>query len=58
MTCETLKHLRHFSRPGDNFVSLDRTDGYYTFGIREEDNDYFTVNYRGTMWRLAFFPMR
>jgi hypothetical protein len=44
MTCETLKHLRHLSRPGDFFVSLDLNDGYYTLGIREEDRDYFTVN--------------
>jgi hypothetical protein len=28
MTCETLKHLRHLSRPRDYFVSLDLTDGY------------------------------
>jgi hypothetical protein len=27
MTCETLKHLRHLSRPGDYFVSLDLADG-------------------------------
>jgi hypothetical protein len=53
MTCETLNHLRHLSRPGDYFVSLDLTDGYYTLGRREEDRDYFTVNYRGDMWRLA-----
>jgi hypothetical protein len=57
MTCETLKHLRHLSRPGDYFVSLDLTDGYYTLGIWEEDHDYFTVNYRGTLWRLACLPM-
>jgi hypothetical protein len=57
MACETLKHLRHLSRPGDYFVSLDLTDGNYTLGIREEDRDYFTVNYRGTMWRLACLPM-
>jgi hypothetical protein len=31
------------TRPGDYFVSLDLTDGYYTLGIREEDRDYFTV---------------
>jgi hypothetical protein len=35
MICETLKHLHHMSRPGDYFVSLDLTDGYYTLGIRE-----------------------
>jgi hypothetical protein len=57
MTCETLKHLRHLSRPGDYFVSLDLADGYYTLGIREEDRHYFTVNYRGTLWRLACLPM-
>jgi hypothetical protein len=49
MTCETLKHLLYLSRPGDYFVSLDLTDGYCTIGIREEDRDYFTVNYRGTL---------
>jgi hypothetical protein len=57
MTCETLKHLRHMSRPGDFFVSLDLTDGYYTIGIREEDQDYFTVNNRGALWRLACLSM-
>jgi hypothetical protein len=57
MTCETLKHLRHLSRPGDYFISLDLTDGYYTLGILEEGRDNFTVNYRGTLWRLAFLPM-
>jgi hypothetical protein len=57
MTCETLKHLRHMSRPGDYSVSLYLTDGYYTLGVREEDRDYFTVNYRGTMWRLTCLPM-
>jgi hypothetical protein len=27
MSCETLKHLRHLSRPGDYFVLLDQADG-------------------------------
>jgi hypothetical protein len=57
MSCETLKHLRHMSRSGDYFVSLDLADGCYTLGIREEDRDFFTVNYRGKLWRLAFLPM-
>jgi hypothetical protein len=55
--CETLKHPRQLSRPGDYFISLDLTRGYYTLGIREEDRDYFTVNYRGSLWRLACLPM-
>jgi hypothetical protein len=41
--CETMKHLRHLSRPGDYFVSLDLADGYYTLGISEEDREFFTV---------------
>jgi hypothetical protein len=58
MSCKTLKHLRHLARPCDYFVSLNLTDGYYTLGIREEDRDFFIVNYRGELWRLiAFLPM-
>jgi hypothetical protein len=57
MSCETLKHLRHLSRPGDYFVSLHLADGYYTLGIREEDRDLFTVNHMGKLWRLACLPM-
>jgi hypothetical protein len=45
------------SRPGDSFVFLDLADGYYTLGIREEDRDFFTVNYRGELWHLACLPM-
>jgi hypothetical protein len=57
LSCETLKHLRHLSRLGDYFVSLDLADGYYTLGIREENRDLFTVNCRGELWRLACLPM-
>jgi hypothetical protein len=45
------------SRPGDYFVSLDLADGYYTLSIQEEDRDFFTLNYRGELWRLAYLPM-
>jgi hypothetical protein len=34
-------------------VSFDLADGYYTLGIREEERDFFTVDYRGTMYKLA-----
>eukprot|EP00873_Tetraselmis_striata_P038373 jgi/Tetstr1/458637/TSEL_004341.t1 len=57
MSCETLKHLRHLARAGDWLVSMDLADGYYALGIREEDRDFFTVNYRGELWRLARLPM-
>jgi hypothetical protein len=36
---------------------LDMADGYYTLGIREEDRNFFTVNYRDELWRLAYLPM-
>jgi hypothetical protein len=48
MSCETLKELRHLSRPGDFFVSLDLADGYYALGIREGDRDIFTIIYRAS----------
>eukprot|EP00873_Tetraselmis_striata_P033247 jgi/Tetstr1/453511/TSEL_040480.t1 len=36
---------------------MDLADGYYALGIRKEDRDFFTVNYRGELWRLARLPM-
>jgi hypothetical protein len=31
------------------FVSLDLADGYYTFAIREEDREFFTVIFTGEL---------
>jgi hypothetical protein len=58
ISCEIEKHLRHLSRPGDCFVSVDFAGGYYTLGIREEDRDFFTVNCRGELWRFAYQSSR
>jgi hypothetical protein len=38
-------------------VSFDLADGFYTLGIREEYKNFFTVNYRGTLYKLAGLPM-
>jgi hypothetical protein len=57
LTYETLKHLKNLTRAGDWMVSFELADGYYTLGIREEDRDFFTVNYRGTRYKLAGLPM-
>jgi hypothetical protein len=38
-------------------VSFDLLDGYYTLGLREASTDFFTVNYRSTLYRLAGLPM-
>jgi len=54
---ETLKKLRHLAQRNDWCFSLDLQDGYYAVGIREQDRDYFTVNYRGRVLRLACLPM-
>jgi hypothetical protein len=66
-TQQLLRGVRHVVRNpqappppiphGDYFVSLDPADGYYTLGIREEDRDFFTVNYMVKLWRLACLPM-
>jgi hypothetical protein len=37
-------------------VFFDLADGYYTLGIRE-DIDFFAVNYRGTLYKLAGLPI-
>ena len=54
---ETLKKLRNITQRNDWCFSLDLQDGYYAVGIREQDRDYFTVNYRGRLLRLACLPM-
>eukprot|EP00873_Tetraselmis_striata_P015134 jgi/Tetstr1/435398/TSEL_024307.t1 len=53
LSYETLKHLKNLTREGDWTVSFDLADGYYTFGIAEADRGVFTVDYRGTLYRLA-----
>jgi hypothetical protein len=57
LTYETLKHLKNLTRAGDMKVSFDLADGYCTPGIRGEDKDFFTVNYRRTLYKLAGLPM-
>jgi hypothetical protein len=57
LTYETLTRLKKLTRTGEWIVSFDLTEGYYTLGIRKEDVDFFTVNYRGTLYRLAGLPM-
>lgn len=54
---ETLKRLRHLARHNDWMLSFDLQDGYYALGIDPEYRDFFTVNYRGKLYRLAGLPM-
>eukprot|EP00873_Tetraselmis_striata_P033181 jgi/Tetstr1/453445/TSEL_040426.t1 len=37
----------------EGHCSRDLHDGFYAVGIAPEDRDYFTVGYRGKLYRLA-----
>eukprot|EP00873_Tetraselmis_striata_P027573 jgi/Tetstr1/447837/TSEL_003755.t1 len=58
LSFETLSHLRNLARPGDYMLQImDLQDGFYANGIAHEDRDFFTVDYRGTLYRLAGLTM-
>eukprot|EP00873_Tetraselmis_striata_P025467 jgi/Tetstr1/445731/TSEL_033379.t1 len=54
---ETLLGVRHLTKKGDYMFSFDLQDGFYALGIAEADRDYFTVDVRGQLYRLASLPM-
>eukprot|EP00873_Tetraselmis_striata_P042614 jgi/Tetstr1/462878/TSEL_007827.t1 len=54
---ETLMGVRHLTAKGDYMFSFDLQDGFYALGIAPSDRDYFTVNIRGTLYRLCGLPM-
>eukprot|EP00873_Tetraselmis_striata_P018362 jgi/Tetstr1/438626/TSEL_027177.t1 len=54
---ETLLGVRHLTKKGDYMFSFDLQDGFYALGIAEADRDYFTVDVRGQLYRLAGLPM-
>eukprot|EP00873_Tetraselmis_striata_P021815 jgi/Tetstr1/442079/TSEL_003162.t1 len=54
---ETLLGVRHLTKKGDYMFSFDLQDGSYALGIAEADRDYFTVDVRGQLYRLADLPM-
>eukprot|EP00873_Tetraselmis_striata_P016891 jgi/Tetstr1/437155/TSEL_025915.t1 len=49
--------VRHLTAKGDYMFSFDLQDGFYTMSIAPSDRDYFTVNIRGTLFRLCGLPM-
>eukprot|EP00873_Tetraselmis_striata_P024051 jgi/Tetstr1/444315/TSEL_032206.t1 len=57
LSFEVLSHLRDLARHGDYMLQMDLYDGFYAVGIAHEDRDFFTVDYRGTLYRLAGLPM-
>eukprot|EP00873_Tetraselmis_striata_P021227 jgi/Tetstr1/441491/TSEL_029722.t1 len=54
---ETLMGVRHLTAKGDYMFSLDLQHGFYALGIAPSDRNYFTVNIRGTLYRLCGLPM-
>eukprot|EP00873_Tetraselmis_striata_P021425 jgi/Tetstr1/441689/TSEL_029913.t1 len=57
LSFESLSHLRNLARLGDYMLQMDLQDGFYAVGVAHEDKDFFTVDYRGTLYRLAGLPM-
>eukprot|EP00873_Tetraselmis_striata_P028712 jgi/Tetstr1/448976/TSEL_036201.t1 len=50
--------LRHLTKKGDYMFSFfDLKDGFYPLGTAQTDRDFFTVDIRGTLYRLAGLPM-
>eukprot|EP00873_Tetraselmis_striata_P018030 jgi/Tetstr1/438294/TSEL_026861.t1 len=49
--------VRHLTAKGDYMFSFDLQDVFYALGIAPSDRDYFTVNIRGTLYRLCGLPM-
>eukprot|EP00873_Tetraselmis_striata_P036787 jgi/Tetstr1/457051/TSEL_043714.t1 len=45
------------ARPGDYMLSMGLHDDFYAIGIAPEDREYFTIDYRGKLYRLAGLPM-
>eukprot|EP00873_Tetraselmis_striata_P024520 jgi/Tetstr1/444784/TSEL_032632.t1 len=54
---EALLGVRHLTKKGDYMFSFDLQDGFYALDIAEADRDYFTVDVRGQLYRLAGLPM-
>jgi hypothetical protein len=54
---ETLLGVKHRTRKGDYMLCFDMQDGFYAVSINPADRDYFTVNVRGQLYRLAWLPM-
>jgi hypothetical protein len=54
---ETLLGVRHLTRKGDYMLSLNLEDEFDALGINPADRDYFTVNVRGQLYKLAGLPM-
>eukprot|EP00873_Tetraselmis_striata_P020371 jgi/Tetstr1/440635/TSEL_028945.t1 len=49
--------LMHLTKKGGYLFSFNLKDGFYALGNAEADRDHFTVDIRGTLYRLAELPM-
>jgi hypothetical protein len=54
---ETPLGVQYLKRRGDYILSLHMQDGVYTLRITLELRDYFTISFRGHLYRLARLPM-
>jgi hypothetical protein len=53
---ENLLGVTNMTRKGDNMISFDLQDGLYALGVNPADRDYFHVNVREQLYRLAGLP--
>eukprot|EP00873_Tetraselmis_striata_P005682 jgi/Tetstr1/425946/TSEL_016298.t1 len=49
--------VRHLTAKGNYKFLFDLQDGFYALGIAPSDREYFTLNIRGTLYRLCGLPM-
>jgi hypothetical protein len=54
---ETPLGVKHLTRKRHYMFSFDLQDRFYALGINPADRDYFTVNVRGQLYKLAGLPM-
>lgn len=56
LSIEAFLHMRKLARHGDYMMHMDLQDGVFAVGIAPKDTDVFTVDYRGTLYRVGL-PM-
>jgi hypothetical protein len=57
MKMETLRSLRLIATPGDQWVSFDLKNGFYSLAIAPQDRECFNVNLDGKLQQFCALPM-
>ena len=57
MTMEIMRSLRLIAKPGNQWVSFDLKDGFYSLAIALMDGEAFTINLDGKLLQFCALPM-